>query len=116
VFFNAGAQYKIELSKNSIIRLGLTGNWKQTLSGTQDVLRQTYVRNSSGEELQVDSVFQQTGAEGEVTYPASYTAGFVYDHAAGDKTRGWSFGVDYVTNKWDDYRFFGAKDFVQNNW
>jgi len=116
VFFNAGAQYKIELTRTSFLRLGLTGNWKQTLSGTQDLLRQTYVRNSVGEELRVDSVFQETGAEGEVIYPASYTAGFMLDNAAGDKNRGWSLGVDYVTNQWDDYRFFGAKDLVQNNW
>ncbi|RYZ29239.1 MAG: hypothetical protein EOO10_06950 [Chitinophagaceae bacterium] len=116
LFFNAGAQYKIELNRKSILRLGVTGNWKQTLDGSQDILRQTYVRNSVGEELQVDSVFQQTGAKGDVIYPASYTAGFMLDNAPGDKTRGWSIGVDYVKNNWDDFRFFGAKDLVQNNW
>lgn len=116
LFFNAGAQYKIELNRKSILRLGVTGNWKQNLDGTQDILRQTYVRNSIGEELQVDSVFQQRDVEGEVIYPASYTAGFMLDNAPGDKTRGWSFGIDYVRNQWDDFRFFGARDLVQNNW
>ena len=116
VFFEGGAQYKIELNPNSILRLGVTGNWKQTLSGTQDILRRTYVRNSSGEDLQIDSVFREDNVRGDVIYPASYTAGFILDNAAGEKTRGLSVGVDYVTNKWDDYRFFGAKDLVRNSW
>lgn len=116
LFFNAGTQYKIELTSRSILRLGLTGNWKQTLDGEQDILRQTYVRNSSGEELRVDSVFQQTGVAGEIIYPASYTAGLMLDNAAGEKTRGWSLGVDYVTDRWEDYRFYGVKDLVQNSW
>ena len=116
LFFETGAQYKIELNPNSILRLGVSGNWKQTLNGTQDILRRTYVRNSAGEDLQVDSVFRDENVKGNVVYPASYTAGFILDNAAGEKTRGWSVGVDYVTNKWEDYRFFGATDLVQNNW
>lgn len=116
LFFNAGAQFKIELNRKSILRLGVSGNWKQTLDGTQDILRQTYLRNANGEELRVDSVFQQTDLPGEIIYPASYTVGFMLDNAPGVKTRGWSVGVDYVQNRWDDFRFFGTKDFVQNNW
>lgn len=116
LYFDAGAQYKIQLSEKEIIRLGVAGNWKQTLKGTQDILRQTYVRNSAGEELQVDSVYQQTGIAGNVIYPANYTFGFMLEHGSGDKTRGWSLGVDYVTSRWSDYRFFGATDLVQNNW
>jgi hypothetical protein len=74
------------------------------------------VRNASGEELQVDSVLEQTGVEGEIIYPANYTFGFMFDQAAGDKTRGWSLGVDYSANQWNDFRFFGQKDMVQNSW
>ena len=116
LFLNVGAQYKIELTKNSILRLGVTGNWKQTLNGTQDILRQTYVRNANGEELRVDSVFEQVDVEGEIIYPANYTFGFMFDHAASEKARGWNVGVDYETSQWNDFRFFGQKDLVQNNW
>jgi hypothetical protein len=116
VFFNAGAQYKIELNRKSIIRLGLTGNWKQTVDGRQDIVRQTFLRNASGEQLRIDSVFEKKQVPGEIIYPGSYTAGFMLENAPGDKTRGWSVGVDYVMNQWDDFRFFGTKDQVQNNW
>ncbi len=113
-FFDAGAQYTVDLTKRSLLRFGLSGNWKQTIKGTQDILRQTYVRNSTGQELQVDSVFNTTGVAGEIIYPASYTAGIYYEKGPGEKTRGFSLGLDYVTSKWDSYRFFGAKDLVQN--
>lgn len=116
LFFSGGLQYKIEFNKNSIVRLGATGNWKQNLGGTQDILRRTYVRNANGEELQVDSVFQQTGLEGEIVYPSNYTVGFMYDHAASDKVRGWSLGVDYEMANWNDFRFFGQQDLVKNSY
>lgn len=118
LFFTTGLQYSIRTKKDStqFLRLGASGNWKQKLNASQDVLRQTYTRSSSGEELQVDSVFQQTDVAGSVMFPASYTAGFLLDNAPGLKTRGWSFGVDYTTTQWNDYRFFNATDFVQNSW
>jgi hypothetical protein len=116
VFFDAGAQYTVDIAKNSLLRFGVSGNWKQTIKGSQDVLRQTYVRNATGQELQVDSVFNTTDVAGEIIYPASYTAGIYYEKGGAEKTRGFSLGLDYVTSQWDGYRFFGAKDLVQNSW
>lgn len=116
LFLNAGAQYTIELTKTSLLRLGVSGNWKQTINGTQDLLRQTYVLNSFGQELQIDSVLKQSDVAGSIIYPASYTGGIYYEKSAGAKTRGFSIGVDYTTNQWNDYRFFGATDLVQNNY
>lgn len=116
LFFTAGSQWLINLGKTTVLRLGASGNWQQTLGGTQDVLRQTYTRDANGQELQVDSVFQQSDMAGNVVYPATYTAGFLLDIAPGARTSGWNIGVDYAAGKWDDFRFFGAKDLVQNNW
>ncbi|MES2881602.1 MAG: hypothetical protein V4676_05595, partial [Bacteroidota bacterium] len=112
LFFNAGLQYRIDLKNNKFLRLGLAGNWEQTLSGTRDVLRQTYTLGASGETLQIDSVFAQNDIAGEVVYPASYTAGFLF----GDDAKDLKFGVDYTTSKWSNYRYFGQKDSVQNSW
>ena len=49
-------------------------------------------------------------------FPANYTVGFMLDNAPGEKSRGWSLGIDYSTSQWKDYRFFGATDLVQNSW
>ncbi len=117
VFFNAGAQYSIDLAKQSKLRLGVAGNWKQALNASQDVMRQTFTRSAAtGQELTVDSVYHNADARGEIIYPASYTAGFLYEKDPSEKFRGWSAGLDYVTNKWEDYRFFGSKDSVRSNW
>jgi hypothetical protein len=116
LFFTVGTQWLVDLSKTSVLRIGASGNWKQTLNGTQDILRQTYTRNANGQELQIDSVFQQSDIAGNVVYPATYTAGFILDLAPGQRTSGWNIGVDYTAGKWNDFRFFGTKDFVQNNW
>ncbi|HET7896597.1 MAG TPA: hypothetical protein VFL47_02985, partial [Flavisolibacter sp.] len=117
VFFNVGTQVLFNLSKKSMLRLGAAGNWQQTLNGTQDILRQTYTINStSGQELQVDSVFQTKDVAGEIIYPATYTTGVMLDIAPGQRTNGWNIGVDYAAGKWDNYRFFGTPDRVQNNW
>lgn len=115
LFFTAGSQWRIDIGKTAL-RLGVSGNWKQTLNGEQDVLRQTYTRDGNGQEIRIDSVFQQANISGNVVYPANYTAGFILDHSPSERTRGWNIGVDYAAGKWNDYRFFGATDMVQNNW
>lgn len=120
LFLNAGIQYKITITDtkktNTYLRLGLSGNWKQTINGSQDKLVQTFTKGSSGEELQVDSVFQNNGVKGEMVYPSSYKAGFVFQKS--DKENGSSFliGADYTTEKWSEYKFFGQADSVQDSW
>ncbi|HVK97396.1 MAG TPA: hypothetical protein VM368_06235 [Flavisolibacter sp.] len=116
VFFNAGAQYRITLNDRTTLSLGVTGNWKQKLNATRDLTRQTYTRAATGEELVIDSVSTQTDIPGEIIYPASYTGGFIVERAPGEATRGFAIGADLVQNRWDDFRFFGAKDSVRNNW
>ena len=67
--------------------------------------------------MQIDRVFQQNDVKGDVVYPSSYTAGFVYsgyrNNTAG---KGFLFGVDFTQSKWSEYRFFGQKDSVQDSW
>jgi hypothetical protein len=115
VFFNAGAQYKIDINKETILRLGVSGNWKQDLNGSRDIIRETFASDPNGAISRVDSVYDQLDVKGAVVYPSSYTAGFVIDHTE-EKGSGWLVGVDYVSSKWSDFRFFGEQDAVQNSW
>jgi hypothetical protein len=120
VYANAGIQYQIKLSDtktaNTILRLGLSGNWKQTIKGTQDRVVRTFTRGSAGEELTVDSVYTNNGLRGEIVYPSSYKAGFAVQQSNKQNGSGWLFGADYTTSKWSEYRFFGQPDAVQDNW
>ncbi len=116
LFFNAGAQYKIDLSKKTLVRLGVSGNLKQSLKGTQDFKEQTFISDGNGTEVQLDSVSERKNVSGEVIYPASATFGFVLEHGQEPGEQSWLLGADFVYNKWEDYRFFGATDRVKNNW
>jgi len=114
-YMDAGFQYKINLNKSTFLRLGVSGNWEQTINGNQDALVQTFTRGSAGEELQIDSVFKTDDTKGKVIYPASYKTGFVLQRTKTDGS-GWLLGADYTQNKWSDFRFFGQQDSVQDNW
>ena len=115
LFFNAGAQYGINLTKQTVLRLGVSGNIEHTLNATQDVIRETYVSDPNSGDFALDSIRTDKDIEGEVIYPASYTAGFVLEH---QKSRGdgWLVGVDFVQTKWSSFRIFGAQDAVKDNW
>lgn len=115
LFFELGAQYEIDLSKSTTARLGLTGNTKSEINGSQDIIRETFLRDGVSGDFTVDSVFNQKDVKGEIVYPSSYTAGFVIEHYK-EKKAGWTVGADLVQTKWSKYRFFGASDAVKDNW
>lgn len=115
LFFTAGVQYKINLSKETYLRLGASGNWRQQVNTSTDIIRETISRNDLNGDSRIDSVFNQTDRKGEVVIPASYTYGFVVDHLE-EKGSSWLVGADLVHSKWSAYRFNGARDSVQDNW
>lgn len=115
MYFNAGAQYKININKQTVLRLGVSGNWEQKISATRDIIRETFQRDINGADTRVDSVYETKDESGEIIYPSSYTAGFVLDRTK-EKGNGWLIGVDYSTTQWDNYRFFNSSDSVKSNW
>jgi hypothetical protein len=115
LFFNAGMQYQINLNKETVLRLGASGNLEHALSASQNEIRETYVHDPNGGDFTQDSVSSRRDVPGEVIFPASYTAGFVVENTK-PKGNGWLLGVDFVQAKWDNYRFMGAQDAVKDNW
>ena len=115
LFFNSGLQYQFSLKNNTSVRLGVAGNWKQTIKGSSDQLTQTFITGAAGESLQIDSIYGQNDIAGEMIYPVNYSAGAIIERSNNNGS-GWLFGLDYAKGKWSDYRFFGSKDSVQDNW
>ncbi len=70
-------------------------------------IRETYFFDESSGNVRIDSVLDQRNIQGKITYPGSYTAGFVFEKFVKAKEAGWLIGIDYVQNKWSDYRFYG---------
>jgi hypothetical protein len=118
IYANAGIQYKIDLSKKMLLRLGAYGNLKQTINARQDILRETFTPSQNGD-VQLDSVYEQKNVKGKIIYPSSYGFGFILEKKAdlkNNKYGGWSVGVDLVQNNWSEYRIYGLTDSVQNSW
>lgn len=116
-FLTVGTQYEIkfkkakDLSGGATLRLGAYASLKQTMTGSQEVLRQTFKYDADNGIYQVDSIFKSS-QDGSVQYPSSWGAGFTYKDSSGH----WTFGADYERYNWSEYVFFGQKDKVQNTW
>ena len=116
LYFDAGMQYKIQLNKKVTLTLGAYGNLTQKLNATKDILRETFVFDPALGDTRLDSVSDQRNVKGKLIYPASYTVGFVAQKLPDVKEGGWLFGVDFIQQNWDQYRFFDQTDLVQNKW
>ncbi|MDP9229625.1 MAG: hypothetical protein M3O67_03005 [Bacteroidota bacterium] len=116
IYFNGGVQYKIVINPTTSVKIGAFGNLNNNLDASQDVIRETFVRTSDNGDLRLDSVYEQKGIKGQITYPSSYGIGFVAERQQTIEKGGWLFGIDFLQSKWNRYRFFGATDLVQNNW
>ncbi|MEO6221540.1 MAG: hypothetical protein ABIO81_13990 [Ginsengibacter sp.] len=109
-FLNAGFQYGVKI-KGGILRFGAYGNLQQEFNATKDNKIQTFEYNSgSGTADKIDSVYENIGQKGTVQLPATIGAGFTI------KKENVLLGADYEITNWDNYRFFGQKDFVKNSW
>ncbi len=108
-FLTLGLQYGIRLPNKNVLRLGVLSNLQQNLKAKRNNINETFVYDNNGSTVSVDTVTNSIDQSGKITLPATYTAGFTYT------TKHWIFGADVDYAEWSKYRYFGAKDAVQNN-
>jgi hypothetical protein len=112
VLLNAGIQYTAKLNKKNWLRFGAYGNLQHTIKGKRDYTAETFEYNSnSGAPDTIDVAYRETDVRGDIIYPSSFGAGIIFDRLGK-----FQIGVDYAQQRWGDYKFFGEKDEVQNNW
>ncbi len=111
VFLNLGAQYGFRLKNSGVLRIGATANLQQNLKAKRDKLNETFVYNSDGTVISVDTVTSSSNEAGIIKMPAFYTAGFTYT----SPTSNWVIGADVDYTTWSDFRFYGVQDAVKNN-
>ena len=116
LFFSGGAQYKIKLNEATSLRLGAYGNLKQELNARRDIVRETFSRSTDASDFRLDSVTEQLDVKGTIAYPANFGGGFLVERQADRERGGWLLGIDFIRNGWDEYRVYGEKDLVRNNW
>lgn len=116
VVLDYGAQYKIKMPKNVYLTLGAFGNLQHKLNAKKDIIRETFIQDANTGVTRLDSVSVQSDLKGTLVYPSSFTAGFVIEKAQLAKQGSWLFGVDFSTQQWSQYRFYGQADSVKDNW
>ncbi len=116
LYLNGGLQYRFPLNKKISMTIGGFGAMNQNLNASKDALRETFVADPTQGTARLDSVFDQRNVKGKVYYPATYTVGFVIEKEISIKEGGWLFGVDFSSQNWDKYRFYGQVDSLRNKW
>lgn len=109
LFLSGGVQYAFKI-KGGALRLGAYGNLKQQYNASKDELVETFNYNADGSPVTIDSIYSKNNQKGKVQMPATLGVGFSIEkeHLL--------LGADFETTQWDDYRFFGQKDLLKNNW
>ena len=113
LFLQGGFQFEDSIrvgSKKGNLRLGLYGNVQQRLNAKQDVIRETFALDASGNPYRVDSIYDQKGVKGTIVYPSTVGIGFTYQGP------NWTYGGDFEFTNWSNYTFYRQTDAVQNSW
>lgn len=119
LFFDAGIQYRkpINIKKKISLTVGAYGNWGQNIGARQDILRETFYYDPNLGNARLDSVSDMRDIKGKIFMPSNYTIGFIIQKPTViNKEGGWLFGADFTKQNWNNYRFYGQKDSVQNSW
>jgi hypothetical protein len=109
VFLSGGIQYEFK-TKNGILSVGAYGTLEQKLKASRSVIGETFAYDGNGGTVTIDTVSFKPDEKGTIVYPATYAIGFTY------MNKNWLFGADFETQNWNNYRFYGEKDALQNTW
>lgn len=111
---NAGVQYTDTLGKlptSPILRIGAYGKLQQSFTASMDVTRESFSYNiTTGNPDKLDSIYESNGQKGKVILPSTFGVGFTIE------SEHLLYGLDFETSNWNNYRFYGEKDFVKTNW
>ncbi len=109
VFLDAGMQYAFRFKKSSLV-LGAYGTLQKKYNGSKDEILETFDYNAQSETPQPIDTASSITEKGKVQLPSTFGAGFTYSN------QHFLIGADYETTNWNNYSFFGQKDFVKNSW
>jgi hypothetical protein len=111
LFVNGGVMYTDTLKHSAfkLLKIGAYGNIGQNLKATKDIVRESFIYNSSGGTSSLDSVYKAEEV-GKLRMPATLGIGFTISNPH------ILTGLDFETTSWGNYKFFDQKDLIQNSW
>lgn len=103
--------------KGRYLRFGGTYELQNSLRANQDIERLVYENsNTNNPGSAVDSIFVQKDVKGRIILPSTYGLGISYVNEEKETGKSVILALDYVATGWNNYRFYGQPDQVQNNW
>lgn len=105
-----GIQYQGKLNKDILYRFGATYTMKTSMSALRDISRNTFEFTSRGNML-LDSVYNLADQSGTIIAPGSFNIAAMLE-----KFETWMVGIELNNNFGSQYRYYGLKDDVKDNW
>ncbi|MBN8702446.1 MAG: hypothetical protein J0M08_05245 [Bacteroidetes bacterium] len=99
--FNVGKMGRNSSRENAKIIFGVAGNLQSSVSAKNDVVSNTFIYNALNVESAQDTLENFTNRKGAVKLPMSINTGVTLV-----KGTGFSLGVEYGIETWQNYRFF----------
>ncbi len=100
--FYGGVQYDIKLKNQNTLTIGISGNLKNAISSTRDMMMNRFYYNQSNAEVAFDTIVSNFNQKGNIILPTSIDFGFLYAHH----------------NKWDvgmNFNYLGALQYKSFN-
>lgn len=130
LFFNPGISYNIKLNevagKNNsykdvyFLKLGAAATLRRSLNANTSTTVRTFNYDQNGGTGTIDTVYFNKDQKGKIDLPLTWNAGFMFSkkYAVGELATAtkWAFGADYTVGKWNEYRFYGKPDQVNDSW
>jgi len=124
LFLSPGITYNIKLSDKKsklgsynegfFLKLGASGTLEQNLKANTSKRVETFTYDANGAISNIDSISDVTDVLGNITIPVTYNMGFLlskkYIVGGEPVATKWAIGADYALAKWQDYRYYGAKE------
>lgn len=110
LFLGVGAQYSTRISKTLTLKLGGYAQLQSNLNATRNLRRETFFESPQAGEIQKDSVYISS-EKGKIVLPATYGFGLAIE-----KELAWGVHAEYSLTQWNNYRYYGEKDAIKDNW
>ena len=117
VFVNAGFQYQFRLNSKEdsiplqkFISIGGFANFQQSMNAREKLVQETFVYDDNGAVIPLDTIKYDESQKGTIVLPMTIGAGIAYHDWH------WTAALDFISSSWNNYRYYGTSDNVQNSW
>ncbi len=111
IYLNFGIQYRAKIKNDLFMTFGAVYANSTNVSSKLDIISQTFLVSSTGEETSKDTLALSLGYKGNIVIPTMAGGGIAIERP--DK---WMVGVDFRWQNWKKFTAFDMSDSLINSW